>query len=595
MAAAGRDGAMQRLAPYVDASLLFGVPIVAAGFQAVLVRHVPYAMAASAAVMSAAYLLLGRWLWRQAGEGLRRLTEGLFALGAVFLMLVAPLAVDARWTAGAWALQGAGMVWIALRQHRPWALLFGLALQPLAALSFWGRPLPDEGLVFLANARFTGVLLLAASALACAWLMQRLPGTGAAALPPWARPAGPVWPVAALALGLGHLVIGGALEARGAPWAVPDAGQLTVLWIVALAIAAEGLRPRLAWPVLSAAARVLVGVAALLATPEAARAVVDGDGWHWWWPGGASAVVSVLAAGLWLLRRLCGPRASPGALHAPTAYEPIALGWFAMLHGALAVYLSAAHFVVRHETWTAAAVIVLPTLMAWGMLAGIDRQRWPFDRDAVAWLGALALPWLALLVVWSLVVNLRADGAMSPLPYLPLLNPIDLAHGLLLLYGLRLRRSLLAGEPALAQRLRLGRRQPQLAAGVALAGFWWLTSVLVRSLHHYAGTPTWWAGALGAGLVQTGLSILWTLLALAAMLLGARRVDARHARRVWLAGGALLAVVVAKLMLVDLSQTSAPQRIVSFVGVGLLMLLVGYVAPLPPKRAEARGEGRSGG
>ncbi len=72
MAAAGPDGAMQRLAPYVDASLLFCVPIVAAGFQAVMVRHVPYGMAASAAVMSAAYLLLGRWLWRQAGEGLRR-------------------------------------------------------------------------------------------------------------------------------------------------------------------------------------------------------------------------------------------------------------------------------------------------------------------------------------------------------------------------------------------------------------------------------------------------------------------------------------------------------------------------------------------
>lgn len=59
--------------------------------------------------------------------------------------------------------------------------------------------------------------------------------------------------------------------------------------------------------------------------------------------------------------------------------------------------------------------------------------------------------------------------------------------------------------------------------------------------------------------------------------------------------GALLAVVVAKLMLVDLSQTSALQRIVSFVGVGLLMLLVGYVAPLPPQRAAARGEGRSSG
>jgi uncharacterized membrane protein len=156
--------------------------------------------------------------------------------------------------------------------------------------------------------------------------------------------------------------------------------------------------------------------------------------------------------------------------------------------------------------------------------------------------------------------------------------------GLLLLYALRLRRSMRAWpELLLAPQAQSAR--PWLAAATAAVAFWWLTSVLVRTLHQWMGTPMWGAGTLDSGLVQTGLSILWTVLALATMFLGTRRVGAEHARTVWLAGGALLAVVVVKLMLVDLSQTSALQRIVSFVGVGLLMLVVGYVAPIPPQRS----------
>ena len=43
------------------------------------------------------------------------------------------------------------------------------------------------------------------------------------------------------------------------------------------------------------------------------------------------------------------------------------------------------------------------------------------------------------------------------------------------------------------------------------------------------------------------------------------------------------AVVVAKLFLIDLSNIGGIERIVSFIGVGILMLVIGYVAPLPPK------------
>jgi uncharacterized membrane protein len=44
--------------------------------------------------------------------------------------------------------------------------------------------------------------------------------------------------------------------------------------------------------------------------------------------------------------------------------------------------------------------------------------------------------------------------------------------------------------------------------------------------------------------------------------------------------------VVAKLFLVDLSSIGTVQRIVSFIGVGVLMLVVGYFSPVPPRAPE---------
>ena len=48
----------------------------------------------------------------------------------------------------------------------------------------------------------------------------------------------------------------------------------------------------------------------------------------------------------------------------------------------------------------------------------------------------------------------------------------------------------------------------------------------------------------------------------------------------------LLAAVVFKLLLIDLSGSGTVTRIVSFIGVGVLMLLIGYVAPMPASPAK---------
>jgi len=98
--------------------------------------------------------------------------------------------------------------------------------------------------------------------------------------------------------------------------------------------------------------------------------------------------------------------------------------------------------------------------------------------------------------------------------------------------------------------------------------------------HHYAGVA-WNAQTLfDSFLVQAGYSILWTLTAVVLMV-GAHR---RALRPAWMAGAGLLALTVAKLFIIDLSNRGGSERIVVFIAVGLLMLVVGYFAPMPPAR-----------
>jgi uncharacterized membrane protein len=84
-------------------------------------------------------------------------------------------------------------------------------------------------------------------------------------------------------------------------------------------------------------------------------------------------------------------------------------------------------------------------------------------------------------------------------------------------------------------------------------------------------------------LVQSSLSIAWALLALGLMIAGHRTAR----RVVWIAGAALIVVVLVKLFFVELSNRGGLERIVSFIGVGVLLLVVGYFAPLPPSREES--------
>jgi len=215
-----------------------------------------------------------------------------------------------------------------------------------------------------------------------------------------------------------------------------------------------------------------------------------------------------------------------------------------------------------HAGWGAMAAAAL-----W--FATVQPARWPASAAPAAYAGVGAGGLVVFAGLWLLLAGLGTAGDPAPLPALPLLNPMDVASLLLLVAVIRWR--------------RLG-RVPVLADSMLCASVFLITNLaLLRALHFTAGVA-WslqqWDRSL---LVQASLSILWTLFAMIAMLVANRMA----LRRLWIAGACLLGAVVLKLFLVDLSGRGTVERIVSFVAVGLLIMLIGYLTPVPPGRAAA--------
>jgi len=103
---------------YVSGSLVFGLPVVAFTIHATMIARIEYGLAWSAFALGAFYLLLGWILYATRRPTFRLLVEAFAALGVIFASLAIPLAFDTRTTAAMWAVEGAGLLWLGMRQER---------------------------------------------------------------------------------------------------------------------------------------------------------------------------------------------------------------------------------------------------------------------------------------------------------------------------------------------------------------------------------------------------------------------------------------------------------------------------------------------
>jgi uncharacterized membrane protein len=199
---------------------------------------------------------------------------------------------------------------------------------------------------------------------------------------------------------------------------------------------------------------------------------------------------------------------------------------------------------------------------------------WPFGQRFDLYETAGLLPIAVFTVIWSLYANLFSPGSAAPMPYLPLLYPVDVAQAAVIWACLRWNRAAIGSESA-------ARFPPWIAALV----FLWVNCVVLRSIHYWAGIDYSVDALMNSVLVQSAFSLLWTATALVLMLHSTRSAQ----RNLWIVGAALLGVVVIKLFVNDLGNTGTVARIVSFLGVGVLLMIIGYVAPVPPGERESSG------
>lgn len=537
------SGAGSTPAPaWISGSLVFGTPLVAFALQAGLLENARMPLAFSALAAAAIYaalavLELKRWRLQLLGE-----SHALLALG--FATLAVPLALSAQATACTFALEGAALVWLGLRQARRIPRWIGYALQGLAGAIFGERFATAAETTPILNGTFLGAALLMLGGLVSARLLQRRDARA---------------PLTLLFLVWGgfwwYLAGGNEIErfvAHARHW---DA------WLAFLAgsalIAVEASR-RMVWRELLAPAAVTI----VLGLPFVGLTMLDAHGplesWHLaaWAPWLIAAWRTLPAVAdenpraarilhfvyLWICVLLLALELG----HLGHDHLRLRGIWFAL---ALLAPLAAAYLLVLRRS----------LLVRWPLAAEADASRTPLLASLATVMG---IAWLA---------GLMQEGEPAPLPYLPVLNPLELAQiAWLVLLALWYRQAQGEGRVFFDAELR--------ARVLAVAGLVLLTTITLRCVH-FAGSVAWDAGMASSPLAQSALSIVWTLAGIAAMLVGKQR----GSRAVWFGGAALMALVLVKLMLVDRNHLNDLSAILGVLVVGVLLVAVGYFAPVPPK------------
>lgn len=545
-----------KLKGLVDGTLVFGTPVVSFALQAALVRDTEFGLAISAAVVGIFYSLLAAWLWSKHRRKLQLVTESYIALGIAFATIAIPLALDARWTAAAWALEGAALAWLGARQNNTLSKLAGVALVFASGVSFIDHGWRNGAGLPILNGNLLGAWLIAWGAFTASRFLHN------SSTPSWERG------LSVLLFGWGSMFWLGAgileIEDRVATQSEPQ-------WIT-LFVAASGLLCTLVagWRQWS-----LARVATLAHLPLLVAALISFAfnvehpfaGW------GALAWLAAVAVQLKILRDYEGESAKLAGLgHGLLlALVTVILMW------EIAWQVDARQL---SDVWVGSAMATVPFAVVAATLFALGRLAWPVNRHRGAFIEASgALLGLAYLLVIGVVSE--NPGAPTPLDYIPLFNPHDVVTLIALVAAVRWL-LVIRDEDA----WRKGDRFKMVGALFACGAFVLTTIAVVRGVHHTVGTD-WSANGLANSVaVQAALSIYWGSLGVAGMVWGARK----SRRSIWLLGAALMALVVVKLFLVDLGNSETVARIVSFIGVGALFLVVGYFAPAPPRSRASAGE-----
>lgn len=545
---------------YIDGPLVFGLPLVVSGLQYYLVKDYPFGMAYSALALSLFYLGFVKILWRRLDSSMRMLCEAFLALGVVFCSLAVPLALDGQWASSIWALEGGGMVWVGVKQRRLLARHFGLLLQVGAAVIFLDSVwYPFKALPFMNN-YFLGCSFLATAAMVSSYWYDH----GRALLKKWEHN----YSLPLFIVGLIWWYVGGIREADQHFMHISSSGVFLLFCSASsILIGLVGLKTK--WQRLYYGLLLQLPVMVVLA----AISFPDTVGGTYLFKKQGLLIWSI---GFGVQYRILHSFGSSWNLSIASWYHCITMLLLVFILSNEASW-GVNRFVADGPIWSQVCWVLVPS-MALFLLVWLRGKRisWSGGKFEKAYLGYGSVFLAAAMTLW-MAWAFTVPGNPVPLPYLPFLNPLELSVILSLCVIVNWTHKC---EDLLKEKGIVDGKYFYL--GVLLLGFLLLNSIVARCVHTFLAIPFYFHSLYNSVIFQASIAALWAVCALVITVFATRRAN----RWMWGVGAALLGLVVLKLFLVDLSGSGTIGRIVSFLVVGVLMLLVGYFSPLPPKKEE---------
>lgn len=532
----------------IDGVLLFAPPLIGFGMQYAITRHWEYGPALSAMGYGGFYLVLA-WLALRRYPSLGRpLVLAALALGGAFTTLAIPLALSAQWTSMAWALEGLGILWLGVQQQQRRMSYSGTALLVLALGSaLWSQA---NGTTALSLMLIFAVLSICW--LAGAWLWRKIDLRGSAGL----LAGGVIFWIVALA--------------GAAQWLLTTDSQVMAGVLALMAVSVWGWRfaaARLTWQTLDACKWLLWPMMLVALLYQISQQQIFVAGWqNLAWCLALPAAVALL----WRDAETLPPRLSR-SVH-------LAFFWMILLALAAELFWFARDLPWGMAAWGSGVAMAAGGVLIFLVSMAVRRQFWPFRVWPALYACQALIPVAAALAVLLVMTNLQ-DGVIYRQTYLPLINPLEEGAAFALLGLMVFYRASLRFFP-----VQLSVCRPWPVVALVALGFWWLNGMLLRALAWY-GDVAWSVEALWhSRLIQTCFALFWMLVALVVML----RATRYRSRREWLCGAVLLGIVIVKLMLVDSAGGGGLARAVAFIGVAILVLIIGYFSPLPPKAGEEK-------
>ncbi len=552
-----------KLHGYVDGTLLFGVPLAASALQYALVQNFQYGISISSFAMGAFYLLFSSFIWKRKGDDLKLLAEAFLALAVIFASMAIPFALAPTQTAAAWALEGAGLLWLGTRQDRLSVRTFGGLLQLAAGIMFIGNYHQVTDSKAFINGDFISSMMMAVSGLLSARLLYE-PFQGKRSWENSTSPLVLVWGLLWLFFGFFNQFIVHYHE----HWLPTNILILTAITSLGFTLIADRLKPQWhhAWTVSSGLFLMVLVMALAQFGFQSLKSPYHPSQYNGWiaWP----IVISVY---YFLLHKL--------------EHRKIFESIQPYFHSALLVLVVGlitlegnwllGKQLNQSSDWISIWMVIPVTIALWLI---IKAKTWPFSSHKQSYRSQTGVVLAAGLSLWSLLA-LFAQGKSEPLPWIPLLNPLDITLLVVLMTLFKWWKTIENDFTLLNTKDTSNTIIKKKAAviGVTSLIFLWLNFTLFRIVHHWFDVPFQFSALYHSNLAQTAVSILWALSGVVITVFAHRK----QARFLWLSGALILGLVTLKLFMVDLSTLSNLARIVSFLVVGILLTSIGYFAPLP--------------